>query len=83
MRRTPACFVIKEEERLKKMFNAGVIHETVSEWASSPVLIRKRDDKVWWCINLPLNDVTVNDTFPLPLIEDCIDTLAGNVWFLY
>jgi len=21
------------------------------------------------------------DTFPLPLVEDCLDTLAGNTWF--
>ena len=23
----------------------------------------------------------MKDTFPLPIIEDCLDTLAGNVWF--
>ncbi|PJE78230.1 hypothetical protein CI610_02834 [invertebrate metagenome] len=28
-----------------------------------------------------LNDVTVKDTFPLPLVEDCLDTLAGSSWF--
>ena len=28
-----------------------------------------------------LNKVTVKDTYPLPLIEECLDTLAGNQWF--
>ncbi|MBV2113414.1 MAG: DDE-type integrase/transposase/recombinase [Candidatus Thiodiazotropha sp. (ex Ctena orbiculata)] len=28
-----------------------------------------------------MNNLTVKDTFPLPIIEDCLDTLAGNVWF--
>ena len=81
MRRNPACFV-EEESHLKKMLDAGVIKESVSEWASSPVLIRKRDGSVRWCIDYrALNDVTVKDTFPLPLVEDCLDTLAGNIWF--
>ncbi len=82
MRRTPACFVGEEEAHLKKMLEAEVIQESTSEWASSPVLIRKRDGKVRWCIDYrALNDVTVKDVFPLPLVDDCLDTLAGNSWF--
>ena len=82
LRRTPACFVNEEEAHLKKIKDAGVIQESCSEWASSPVLIRKRDGSVRWCIDYrALNEVTVKDTFPLPLVEDCLDTLAGNVWF--
>ena len=82
LRRTPACFVGEEEAHLKKMLDAGVIQESISEWASSPVLIRKRDGTVRWCIDYrALNDVTVKDTFPLPLVDDCLDTLVGNIWF--
>ncbi len=82
MRRTPACFVGEEEAHLKKMLEAGVIEESTSEWASSPVLIRKRDGSVRWCIDYrALNKVTVKDVFPLPLVDDCLDTLACNNWF--
>ena len=82
MRRTPACFVGEEEAHLKQMLDAGVIQESMSEWCSAPVLIRKRDGTVRWCIDYRrLNDVTVKDQFPLPLVDDCLDTLAGNVWF--
>jgi hypothetical protein len=28
-----------------------------------------------------LNNVTRKDVFPLPLIDECLDTLTGNVWF--
>ena len=32
-----------------------------------------------WCIDFrSLNSVTVKDVFPLPLIEECIDTLSGT-----
>ena len=41
LRCTPACFVGEEETHLKKMLDAGVIQESTSEWASSPVLIIK------------------------------------------
>ena len=82
MRRTPACFADEEEAHLKKMLEAGVIQESTSEWASSPVLIRKRDGSVRYCIDYrEVNKATVKDTFPLPLVDDCLDTLAGNVWF--
>ena len=64
------------------MLEAGVIQESTSEWASAPVLIRKRDGTERWCKDLgALNDVTVNDMFPLPLVDDCLDTLADSVWF--
>ena len=82
LRRTPACFVDEEEAHLKKMLDAGVIQPSSSDWASSPVLIRKRDGSVRWCIDYrQLNNVTVKDVFPLPLVDDCLDTLAGSIWF--
>jgi hypothetical protein len=51
MRRTPACFVDEEEAHPQKMLDAGVIQPSISEWASAPVLIRKRDGGVRWCID--------------------------------
>ena len=80
MRRTPACFVDEEEAHPQKMLDAGVIQPSISEWASAPVLIRKRDGGVRWCIDYrALNSVTVKYAFPLPLIEECLDTLDGNI----
>ncbi len=65
IRRTPAAFVQEEEAHLKKMLDAGVIQESTSEWASAPVLIRKRDGSVRWCIDYrALNNVTTKDVFP-------------------
>jgi hypothetical protein len=25
--------------------------------------------------------LTIKDVFPLPLVDECLDTLAGNVWY--
>ena len=82
MRRTPTVFQGKVEGHLDKMLAAGVIQPSVSDWASAPVLIRKKDGSVRWCVDYrALNKVTVKDTYPLPLIEECLNTLAGNQWF--
>jgi hypothetical protein len=82
IRHTPLGFAGEEEDQLKKMLNAGVIRPSVSEWASASVLIRKRCGSVRWCVDYrALNALTIKDVFPLPLVDECLDTLAGNVWY--
>ncbi|XP_053400393.1 uncharacterized protein LOC128557241 [Mercenaria mercenaria] len=82
MRRTPVCFAGEEEAHLNKMLKAGVIQESISDWASAQVLIRKRNGTVRWCIDYrALNEKSQKDVFPLPLVDDCLDTLSGSVWF--
>ena len=64
------------------MLDAKLIEPSVSEWASPPVLIRKRDGTVRYAIDYrKLNSVTENEVYLLPLIEECIDSLTGNKWF--
>ena len=64
------------------MLKTRVIQPSMSEWASPPVLIRKRDGSVCWCVDYrALNKATVKDVYPLPIIEECLDTLYGNCWF--
>ena len=84
LRRTPLGFEKEEKEYIQKMLDAGVIRPSVSEWASSPVLIRKKDKTVRYCldyrdVNAKTKNVGCN--WPLPSIDDCIDTLAGSQYF--
>lgn len=82
LRRTPVCFADEEEQHLQQMLQARVIQPSSSEWGSPPVLVRKRDGSVRWCVDYrALNNVTVKDVYPLPLVEDCMDMLSGNVWY--
>ena len=75
-------FQKEEEAHLEKMLENGVIQPSSSEWASVPVLVRKKDGGMRWCIDYrKLNSVTIKDVYPLPLIEECMDALSGNVWF--
>ena len=82
IRLTAACFVGEDEIHLKRMLDAGVIQPSISDLASTPLPIRKRDGSVRWCIDYyGLNRVMVKDVFPLPLIKDYMDSLTGKEWF--
>jgi len=82
MRRTPLGFENEEEKHLQSMLSHGVIQPSQSDWASAPVLIRKQDGTVRYCIDYrALNSATVKDAFPLPRIEECIDMLHGTEYF--
>ena len=46
------------------------------------VLVRKKDNSFWFCINYhKIKDVTHNDQYPLPRIDDTLHTLSGSKWF--
>ena len=82
MRRTPLGFDHEERKTLKAMLDAKVIEPSQSEWALPPVLVRNKDGSWRYCIDIRgLNAVTTRDAYPLPLIGECIDSLADMLWY--
>ena len=82
MRRTAFNFEAEEKDHLEGLLKAEVIEPSASDWASPPVLVRKKDGKVRYCIDFRmLNDRTAKDAFPLPNIEECLDVLEGTEFF--
>ena len=82
MRCTPLGFQKEEEDHLQKMLDCGVIQPSSSGWTSVPVLIRLRNKcvSVHYCIDYrDLNKKTKKDAFPLPKIEECMDTAELNI----
>ena len=46
------------------------------------MLVRKKDGTARPCVDYRrLNAVTQKDAFPLPRTEDCLDAVAGAIWF--
>ncbi len=82
MRRTPIGFQDLERDHIQKLLDANIIQPSASEWAAAPVLVRKKCGAVRYCLDYrKLNGVTIKDRFPLPNINDCLDTLQGNTLF--
>ena len=64
---------------INKMLTMGVIEPSSSLWSSLVVLVKKKDVSVRFCVDYrQLNDETVKDSYPLPLISDCLDALTGS-----
>ena len=81
-RRTPLQFQKQEQEYIEKLLKQGVIEPSASEWAAAPVLVWKKSGELCYCIDYrALNSKTIKDTFNLPLIEDCLDSLYGKRLF--
>ena len=69
-------------EEIQKMLHAGVIEPATSEWASPVVLVSKKDGSLRFCVDYRrLNAKTLTDVYPLPRMEDCIDSLGDAVVF--
>ncbi|XP_017464168.1 PREDICTED: RNA-directed DNA polymerase homolog, partial [Rhagoletis zephyria] len=64
------------------MSESGVIEPSASPWSSPVVLVKKKDGQMRFCVDYrKLNDVTKKDSYPLPRIDDTVDSLTGTKWF--
>ena len=70
------------KKHLGEMLEIGAIRRSESPWASTVVLMRKKDGSLRFCIDLrQLNSRTVKDAYSIPRIEDSLDSLNGSCIF--
>ena len=71
-----------EKEEVNKMLTMGVIDPSSSLWSSPVILVKKKDGSTRFYVDYrKLNDVTVKDEYPLPLISDWLDAPTGSTCF--
>ena len=64
------------------MLEIGAIRKSNSPWASTVVLLRKKDQSLRFCIDLcQLNSHTIKDAYSLPRIDETLDCLGGSINF--
>jgi hypothetical protein len=81
-RRLPLANQADVGAMLKNMQCHGVIKESESPWSFPIILVRKKNRDLHFCVDYrKLNHVTRKDCFPLPHIDDSLDTLARAKWF--
>lgn len=70
------------EEHVRDLLEQKVIRKSYSEWASPIVLVPKADGTIRMCIDYrPLNLVTKRDAYPIPRIDDLLNSMKNATIF--
>ena len=80
-RRLPYAYREESEKQIKEMLENGVIKPSTSPWSSPIVLVQKNGDMRFCVDYCKLNEITVSDSHPLPLISDLLDSVKDAQYF--
>ena len=77
-RQIPPPLVEEVRNHLKEMLESGAIRPSQSMWCNAMVLVWKKDGGLCFCIDFcHLNACTKKDSYPLPRIQEALESLVG------
>eukprot|EP00731_Ephydatia_muelleri_P033444 Em0030g1a len=66
---------------LHDMLENGIVEPSEGPWLS-PILAKKKDGSLRFCVDYrKVNAITRKDAYPLPRVDDTLDTLGGSKYF--
>jgi len=70
------------ENEIQDMEKRGIIRKSKSPWASPVVIVDKKDGTQRFCVDYRgLNKITKIDRYPLPRIDELLETFRTAHWF--
>ena len=80
----PPPMVEEVRNHLREMLESGAIRPSQSAWCNAIILVRKKDGGLHFCIDFHhLNARTKKDSYPLPRIQEALESLVGASHFSY
>jgi Reverse transcriptase (RNA-dependent DNA polymerase) len=80
--RHPKAYKDEIEKTIKELLAMGHIRPSSSPFASSVVLVKKKDGTLRMCIDYrALNKRTIKNRYPIPRIDELMDELRGAKYF--
>jgi len=78
LRQRPRAYMEELDSHVDRMLQQGIVEPC----AANVVFVKKRDGTLRCAIDYrQLNKITRGDSYPLPRIDACLDTLQGSSWF--
>ena len=70
------------DEHIHNMLNKDIIQESNSPWSQPLVIVTKKDGSPRFCVDFrKLNSLTKKQIFPMPRIDDVLDSLGDSCYF--
>uniref|UniRef100_A0A1X7TT34 Reverse transcriptase domain-containing protein n=1 Tax=Amphimedon queenslandica TaxID=400682 RepID=A0A1X7TT34_AMPQE len=64
------------------MLDKNIISRSHSPWSTPIILVQIKDGSLQFCVDYcRINEVTREDAYHLPRIDETLDTLSGSSWF--
>ena len=83
-RQIPPPLVEEVHTHLQEMLDSGMICPIQSAWCNAVVLVQKKDGGLCFCIDFcHLNTCMKKDSYPLPRIQEALESLVGAGHFSY
>ena len=74
----PANDLEEIKKQIKELLEKGYIRRSSSPWGAPVLLVEKKDGPLRMIVDYrALNEVTIKNKYPLPMINDLFDQLQG------